>query len=244
MILPNPESRIPNPRLWAVVPAAGVGRRMRADVPKQYLELGDRTVLEHSLAALSAIEGLAGIVVAVASGDPYWPGLRHLPRCPLSVAPGGEQRADSVLNALQVLRERAADSDWVLVHDAARPCVRAEDLQRLVDALRDDPVGGLLAVPVRDTMKRATDDGRCAATVDRGRLWHALTPQMFRFEALREALVAAQAAGAEITDDASALERAGQRPRLIEGHADNIKITRPEDLALAEFYLRRQGRLS
>lgn len=244
MILPNPEPRAPNPRLWAVVPAAGVGRRMRADIPKQYLKLGDRTVLEHSLAALCAIDGLAGIVVAIATGDPYWPGLRHRPRCPLSVAPGGEERADSVLNALQVLRDRAADGDWVLVHDAARPCVRVDDLRHLVETLRDDPVGGLLAVPVRDTMKQAADDGRCAATVDRGGLWHALTPQMFRLGALREALVAAHTAGVRVTDDAAAMERAGQRPRLVEGHADNIKITRPEDLALAEFYLRRQGRLS
>lgn len=242
--MPNPESRIPNPRLWAVVPAAGIGRRMRADIPKQYLKLGDRTVLEHSLAALCAIEPLAGIVVAVATDDPFWPGLHAGSACPVTVAPGGEERADSVLNALQVLRGRAADDDWVLVHDAARPCVRGEDLRRLVAELRDEPVGGLLAVPVRDTMKQATDDGRCAATVDRSRLWHALTPQMFRLGALRDALIAARTADARITDDASAMERAGQRPRLIEGHADNIKITRPEDLALAEFYLRRQGRLS
>ncbi|MFP5507268.1 MAG: 2-C-methyl-D-erythritol 4-phosphate cytidylyltransferase, partial [Gammaproteobacteria bacterium] len=181
--------------------------------------------------------------VAVAGGDPYWPTLRCELPCPLIVAPGGAERADSVLNALQVLRERAADDDWVLVHDAARPCVRADDLRRLIDALRDDPVGGLLAVPVRDTMKQATDDGRCAATVDRSRLWHALTPQMFRLGALRAALIAAHTDGIAVTDDASALEHAGQRPRLVEGHADNIKITRPEDLALAEFFLRQQGRL-
>jgi 2-C-methyl-D-erythritol 4-phosphate cytidylyltransferase len=230
-------------RLWAVVPAAGVGRRMQADLPKQYLKLGGRTVLEHSLAALAGIENLAGIAVAVAGGDPYWPGLQCEFHCPLIVAPGGAERADSVLNALQVLRERAADGDWVLVHDAARPCVRREDLRRLIDALRDDPVGGLLAVPVRDTMKRADDDGRCAATVDRGRLWHALTPQMFRLGALRQALIAAHTDGVSVTDDASAMEHAGLQPLLVEGHADNIKITRPEDLALAGFFLGQQGRL-
>jgi len=243
--MPRPESRRvnPAPRLWAIVPAAGSGRRMQADIPKQYLQLGDRTVLEHSLAALCALEGLAGVVVAVATDDPYWPALQCRLPCPLFVAPGGAERADSVLNALQELRGQAADADWVLVHDAARPCVRAEDLRQLVAALRDDPVGGLLAVPVRDTMKQAADDGRCAATVDRSRLWHALTPQMFRLGALYAALTAARTAGERVTDDAAALEHAGQRPRLVEGHADNIKITRPEDLALAEFYLRRQGRL-
>ena len=230
-------------RLWAVVPAAGVGRRMQADLPKQYLKLGGRTVLEHSLMALGGIDALAGIAVAVAGGDPYWPTVHCELSCPLIVAPGGAERADSVLNALQVLRERAADDDWVLVHDAARPCVRDADLRRLIDTLRDDPVGGLLAVPVRDTMKQATDDGRCAASVDRNRLWHALTPQMFRLGALRAALIAAHTDGIAVTDDASALEHAGQRPRLVEGHADNIKITRPEDLALAEFFLRQQGRL-
>ncbi|MBI5040510.1 MAG: 2-C-methyl-D-erythritol 4-phosphate cytidylyltransferase, partial [Gammaproteobacteria bacterium] len=164
--------------------------------------------------------------------------------CSLSVtASGGIERAESVLNALDMLREHAVEDDWVLVHDAARPCVRTEDLNHLVTALRDDAVGGLLAIPVRDTMKQADAEQRCNATVDRSRLWHALTPQMFRLGALRDALRSAAARGVVVTDDASAMEQAGLRPRLIEGHADNLKITRPEDLALAEFYLRQQGRL-
>lgn len=231
------------PRLWAVVPAAGVGRRMGAEIPKQYLRLGGRTVLEHTLAALDVFDMLAGTVVAIATDDAFWPELSPKLAHPLFTAPGGAERAESVANALDVLRERAADDDWVLVHDAARPCVRREDLERLIIALRDDPVGGLLAVPVRDTMKQADAEQRSAATVDRSRLWHALTPQMFRFNHLRRALRDAHAAGVAVTDDASAMEHAGLRPRLIEGHADNIKITRPEDLALAEFYLRQQGRL-
>lgn len=231
------------PFLWAIVPAAGIGRRMGADIPKQYLKLGDRTVLEHSLAALCALETLSGIVVALAEDDPYWPRLTPALPCRLYTAPGGVERAESVLHALDVLRLHAADDDWVLVHDAARPCVRADDLQHLVSTLRDDPVGGLLAVPVCDTMKQATDDQRCAGTVDRSRLWHALTPQMFRLGMLHAALHTTQAAGVTVTDDASALEYAGYWPRLIEGHADNLKITRPEDIALAEFYLRQQGRL-
>lgn len=232
-----------NTRLWAIVPAAGIGRRMLADLPKQYLKLGDRTVLEHSLAALCSIDALAGVVVVIATDDPYWPRLHCALSCPLFVAPGGAERADSVLNALQVLREHAADEDWVLVHDAARPCVRAEDLRRLIGELRDDPVGGLLAVPVRDTMKQASAACRSAATVDRSHLWHALTPQMFRLGALHDALIAAHTDGLRVTDDAAALEHAGRQPRLVEGHADNIKITRPEDLALAGFFLRQQGRL-
>lgn len=235
------------PFLWAVVPAAGVGRRMGADIPKQYLRLGGRTVLEHTLTALAGpltdIGALAGVVVAISAEDPYWSGLSIELACPLLTAPGGAERADSVLNALAALYEQAADADWVLVHDAARPCVRREDLATLIAELRDDPVGGLLAVPVRDTMKQADAEQRCAATVDRNRLWHALTPQMFRLGALRDALQTARAAGIAVTDDASAMEHAGLRPRLVEGHADNLKITRPEDLALAEFYLRQQGRL-
>ncbi|MFN2309925.1 MAG: 2-C-methyl-D-erythritol 4-phosphate cytidylyltransferase [Gammaproteobacteria bacterium] len=243
--MPEPTAQPAQPatRLWAIVPAAGIGRRMGAELPKQYLRLGDRTVLEHSLAALGALESLAGVVVVIANGDPHWPGLRCPLTCPVWVAPGGAERADSVLNALQLLRGQAADDDWVLVHDAARPCVRAEDLRRLLDAVRDDPVGGLLAVPVRDTMKQADGEDRSVATLDRGRLWHALTPQMFRLGVLREALIAAHTDGLRVTDDASALEHIGRRPRLVEGHADNIKITRPEDLALAEFFLQRQGRL-
>ena len=232
-----------SPRLWAIVPAAGSGRRMGANIPKQYLSLAGRTVLEHSLAALASITGLAGIVVAITSADARWSGLNLNLRTPVTTAPGGAERADSVANALAQLSQQAAPEDWVLVHDAARPCVRATDLQLLIAQLSDDPVGGLLAIPVRDTMKQADAELHCAATLDRARLWHALTPQMFRLGVLRDALASAQAAGVNITDEASAMEHAGHRPRLIEGHADNIKITRPEDLALAEFYLTRQGRI-
>ncbi|WJW76597.1 2-C-methyl-D-erythritol 4-phosphate cytidylyltransferase [Thiohalobacter sp. IOR34] len=230
-------------RYWAMVPAAGVGRRMAADRPKQYLTLGDRTVLEHSLDALYACRRIAAVVVARADDDPYWDGLSLNYDRPLWQAPGGAERCDSVRNGLAVLAEHAHDDDWVLVHDAARPCLRQEDLQKLMDSLRDHPVGGLLAVPVRDTMKQADAANQVALTLDRSQLWHALTPQMFRFDALRAALARAEARGEAVTDEASAMELAGGHPQLVEGHADNIKITRPEDLALAEFYLQRQGRL-
>ncbi len=231
------------PRLWGIVPAAGIGRRMGADTPKQYLKLGDRTILEHTLAALDSTHVLAGIVVSIASDDPYWPHLAPPLSCALFTAHGGSERAESVLNALDVLRDHASDEDWVLVHDAARPCVRIQDVTALIDALEHDAVGGLLAIPLGDTMKQANAQQRSVGTVDRRQLWHALTPQMFRVGALRSALRAAVAAGVTITDDASAMEQAGFQPRLVEGHADNLKITRPEDLALAEFYLRQLGRL-
>lgn len=232
--------RTEGPRHWAVVPAAGKGARMGADRPKQYLELAGRSVLEHTLARLLAEPRIAGIVVPLATDDDY--GRALLARCGerVAAAVGGAERCHSVLNGLDALPGATAE-DWVLVHDAARPCLRQADLARLIDTLAADACGGLLAVPVRDTLKRCADDGRVEHTVDRNRLWHALTPQMFRVRVLREALRAALAANRLVTDEAQAIELAGFVPRIVEGHADNIKITRPEDLPLADHYLRTQG---
>ncbi|MEJ2345142.1 MAG: 2-C-methyl-D-erythritol 4-phosphate cytidylyltransferase [Gammaproteobacteria bacterium] len=227
-------------KFWVVIPAAGVGARMGAAVPKQYLPLGGRTVIEQTLTRICGHPGASGVVVAVAADDSRWESLRAGCRVPILDAEGGSARCHSVLNALDRLAQQAADDQWVLVHDAARPCVRHADVDRLVEQLWDHPVGGLLAVPVRDTMKRADDDGTVCETVERHGLWHALTPQMFRLGPLRQALRAALAAGALVTDEASAMEFVGEMPRLVLGSADNIKITRPEDLALAEFYLREQ----
>ena len=233
-------ARARDPALWGVVPAAGAGRRMQSTTPKQYLSLEGRPVLVHTLERLAILPGLEGIVVAMAPDDPWWAELEVEIAVPVYTVTGGAERCHSVAAALEHLAGMAAGSDWVLVHDAARPCVRPADLERLVWTLGRDPVGGLLAVPVRDTMKRGDNEGRVAATVDRDNLWHALTPQMFRLEALRGALAAAIAAGELVTDEAAAMERAGMAPRLVAGHADNIKITLPEDLALAAFFLRRQ----
>ncbi|MFC3606403.1 2-C-methyl-D-erythritol 4-phosphate cytidylyltransferase [Stutzerimonas tarimensis] len=216
---------------WVVVPAAGVGSRMQADRPKQYLALAGRTVMEQTLQVFLDHPGLKGLTVSLAAEDPYWPGLScsHDPR--IWRADGGRERADSVLNALALLRAKGAEAlDWVLVHDAARPNLAASDLQHLLASLADDPLGGLLAVPARDTLKRAGEDGRVEATVDRSVIWHALTPQMFRLGTLHDALAGALEAGATVTDEASAIEWAGGHPRLVEGRADNLKITRPEDL--------------
>lgn len=229
---------------WAVVPAAGVGRRMGGDLPKQYLPLAGRTVLEHSLAVLLDCPRIAAVVVAVAAADPCWARIRRRLSRPVLQAEGGAERCHSVRNGLAALAGRAGAADWVLVHDAARPCLRPEDLRRLMDELADDPVGGLLAAPALDTMKRAGPDGRVSATVDRAGLWHAQTPQMFRYGLLVGALDAALAAGRLVTDEAAALEAAGHAPRLVEGHPDNIKITRPGDLALAGFHLGRRANVT
>lgn len=227
------------PRHWVIIPAAGVGARMKADRPKQYLPLRGKTVIEHTLACFTHHPAIAGIVVALSPDDPYWPEL-HIPAAvPLHRAAGGEERCHSVLHALRLLAQHADVNDWVLVHDAARPCLSRADIDKLCAELRDDEVGGILAVPVRDTMKRADGEGRISATEDRRTLWHALTPQMFRVGLLMQALEQALADGFVVTDEASALEHAGLKPKLVEGRADNIKVTRPEDLALAEFFLGR-----
>ncbi|HWP94319.1 MAG TPA: 2-C-methyl-D-erythritol 4-phosphate cytidylyltransferase [Gammaproteobacteria bacterium] len=224
-------------RCWALVPAAGRGIRVHAERPKQYLPLAGKTVVEHALAVLLEHPRISGLAVAIAPGDAEWP--RHAPRTdkPLLVADGGAERCHSVRNALERLRVLADDGDWVLVHDAARPCLHREDLDRLIAAVEGDAVGGLLAVPLNDTLKQAGEDGRVAGTVDRRQLWRALTPQMFRAGMLRAALDAAFEKGLWPTDESAAMEAAGHAPRLVAGREDNIKITRREDLAFAEAVL-------
>ena len=231
----------PAERVWAIVPAAGVGRRMASDVPKQYLQLNDRMVIDHTLERLLAHPRVELACIALAADDPLWPGsvFARDPRV-LRVA-GGAERCHSVRNALGALERHAAAGDWVMVHDAARPCVRRRDLDRLMEALQGHAVGGLLGLPVRDTMKRANSEGMVLETVSREGLWHAFTPQMFRFTLLKDALDRALEQGVLVTDDAGAMELAGHRPLMIEGGADNIKITRPGDLELAGFYLARRG---
>ncbi|MBV4509655.1 MULTISPECIES: 2-C-methyl-D-erythritol 4-phosphate cytidylyltransferase [Pseudomonas] len=219
------------PAFWAVIPAAGVGARMAADRPKQYLQLGGRTILEHSLGCFLDHPCLKGLVVSLAIDDPYWPTLACANDPRIQRADGGSERSGSVLNALLQLNALgASDDDWVLVHDAARPNLSRDDLDNLLAELADDPVGGLLAVPARDTLKRVDKHGRVVDTIDRSLIWQAYTPQMFRLGALHRALADSLVADAVITDEASAMEWSGQAPRLIEGRSDNIKVTRPEDL--------------
>ncbi|HEC16333.1 MAG TPA: 2-C-methyl-D-erythritol 4-phosphate cytidylyltransferase [Sedimenticola sp.] len=226
---------------WALVPAAGVGRRMGADIPKQYLPLHGRPVIEHTLERLLGHPRIRRVLVALSPDDRWWPDTACANHPDVVRVEGGAQRCDSVLNALRHLSEFAPDHDWVLVHDAARPCLRTGDLDRLIGRLADHPVGGLLGMPVRDTMKRADKSGRIVETVCREGLWHAFTPQMFRLGPLRAALSDALERGKRVTDEATAMELAGHSPLLVEGAPDNIKITRPEDLPLAGFYLSRRS---
>lgn len=228
---------------WAVIPAAGIGSRMGSDIPKQYLALGKRTVLEHTLELLALVPGLDGICVALSAADQWWPRLQLPETLPIRTVTGGAERSDSVLACLDELATALAADTRILVHDAARPCVRVADIETLMHAGAAHPVGALLGMPVRDTMKRCDRDNTVTATVDRDGLWHALTPQMFPLSALAEAIRECQRRGLAITDDASALEVLGRAPLMVAGSGDNIKITRPEDLSLATFYLQQQQRL-
>jgi len=225
-------------RYWAVVPAAGVGKRMNADRPKQYLELAGKTVIEHTLYRLLSADVFAAVAVAISVEDPYWPELDVSVHEKVITAAGGKERADSVLSALKSIRDLASDNDWVLVHDAARPCITATDIHFLIDSLMDDPVGGILALSSHDTLKNV-QSGSILGTLDRSHIWRALTPQMFRYGSLKQALELAEG-NPSITDEASALELQGLQPKIVEGRPDNIKITRPEDLALAQFYMEHQ----
>ena len=228
------------PRAWAVVPAAGSGSRMGAGVAKQYLPLRGQPLLAHSLAPLLASERIEAVVLVVAPDDSRWRAV--VPDSErLLTAAGGVQRCHSVLNGLERLAGHAAADDWVLVHDAARPCLSPAELETLFAQLGDHPVGGLLALPLADTLKTADEHHCVSRTLSREGLWRALTPQMFRYGLLREALGQAIAAGMLVTDEAAAMEHAGYRPALVTGRAANIKVTTPEDLALADAVLGRRG---
>ena len=220
-------------RRWAIVPAAGRSQRFGGRLPKQYTPLLGRPMLSWSLRALLAESSIRGVIVALAPGDRRWPRLAESHDARVRSCLGGEQRESSVRCALAALDGVARDSDWVLVHDAARPCLRRMDLTTLLRTVGDDPVGGLLAVPVSDTLKSADDLARSVRTVARDGLWRALTPQMFRYGLLRRALALCLERERPVTDEASAIEAMGLRPRLVRGRSDNIKVTSREDAALA-----------
>ena len=234
--------------LWAIVPAAGIGRRMREQRPKQYLTIAGEPVLSLTLQRLAALPNLQGIVVALHPEDDYWSGITQPANVAIHTVTGGDERCDSVLNALLALDKVFAGmvkpQDWVLVHDAARPCVRVADMQQLLADIDRHPVGGLLALPIADTVKQTDASQTVTATLDRRFLWRALTPQVFRYAELLSALQSGIERQQTITDEAQAMEYAGHRPLLIAGHADNIKITRPEDLAMAEWFLQQQQAIS
>lgn len=224
--------------LWCVVPAAGRGARVGGDIPKQYLPLAGRSLILHTLDRLAILPEVAGIMVVLGANDRWWPGIDELHGTPVRTTLGGAERCDSVLAGLRALPEDVTPDAFVLVHDAARPCVRAADIVRLIE--RGMPAGGaLLGAPLRDTLKRADGGGRSEVTEPRDHRWRAFTPQMFRRADLEQALGAAASEGLTVSDEAMAMERAGFRPLLVEGAEDNIKVTTPADFALAEFLLER-----
>lgn len=230
----------PDAMLWAIVPAAGVGKRVGGPVPKQYLDLNGRPLIEWTLRRLLGLEELQQVTVVISAEDEYWPDLAIRNDSRIQTADGGKERCHSVLNGLDSLANQAAADDWVLVHDAARPCVRIADIRRLIDAAMAANQGGILAMPVRDTIKNSTKNNKIENTVDRSSLWHAFTPQLFRYAELRQALQSAIDGDFQVTDEASAMEHAGRQPILVEGASDNIKVTLPEDLALASYFLTKQ----
>lgn len=223
---------------WCVVPAAGRSTRVGGDTPKQYLPIAGKPLLMHTLERLATHPRVAGLMVVLASHDSHWPGIAQLRGKPVSTAVGGSERADSVLAGLIALHEKIAHEHFILVHDAARPCIAANDISRLIE-LGIAAGGGLLAAPLRDTLKRADAHCRAAATEPRESRWRALTPQLFRYGELVAALKSARGAGMAVTDDAMAMEHAGHRPLLVEGAESNLKVTTPSDFALAEFLLGR-----
>jgi 2-C-methyl-D-erythritol 4-phosphate cytidylyltransferase len=226
------------PTVWCLVPAAGRGTRVGGDCPKQYLSLAGRPLIEHTLERLAAHPRIAGLLVILDAVDTHWPGTTMLNGKPVLTTIGGMERSDSVLAGVDALPDVVGAADFVLVHDAARPCVRLADIGKLIE-LAGAADGGLLGAPLRDTLKRADSTGRSESTEPRDRRWRAFTPQMFRRAQLAAALRDAAQRGMNVSDEAMAMEQAGFAPLLVEGAEDNIKVTTAADFALAEFLLAR-----
>lgn len=227
--------------MWCVIPAAGSGRRMGGDVPKQYQLIRNRPLLAWTMDRIASHPAVVGLMVVLAADDPHWPGLTNLHDKPVLTAVGGKERSDSVMAGLRALAALADPGPWVMVHDAARPCVRHLDLDQLVARGCADPVGAILAGRVRDTLKRGGADGRIEATVPRENVWRAFTPQLLRRELLQDALTTSMAQGSSVTDDANSLEVRGLFPLLIESSEDNLKVTSGTDLERIEDILEAQG---
>ena len=230
------------PKVFAIVPAAGQGTRIGDALPKQYLPIAGKPMMFHSIEALAAVSRIGCVCVVLSPLDRHW-GQYDWSAFPDKIEPifaGGALRADTVRNAMEHLGTRLSKDDWVLVHDAARPCVTTELVEQFLDEIGDDPIGGLLAMPLSDTLKSADENQRVAATISRLNLWRAQTPQMFRYDVLRRGLEARP----DATDEAHAVEAVGySAPRLVQGENSNLKVTFAEDLLLAEMILKRQGRV-
>ncbi len=226
-----------NAKYWVVIPAAGVGARMGVDKPKQYITFDNKTIIEYTIDCFLHRNEIEKIVVAISSKDEYWPDLAISKNKKILTAPGGNERYQSVLNSLHALAGKAKEDDWVLVHDAARPCLNQSAIDRLIKNLKTHEVGGILALPCRDTMKRVNEQGEIVKTVERQSLWHAQTPQMFKYRKLVNAIEEALQDNVIVTDESMAIERIGYQPLIIEGHHENIKITHKDDLQYLELYL-------
>lgn len=236
-----------NQQFIVIVPAAGVGKRMLASCPKQYLTIDNQTILSHTINRLLSHKNIAKVILALSDDDAYFAQTTLANNPNIIRVSGGNERVDSVLSGLQTINEQ----EWVLVHDAARPCITHDDIDKLIEHCLANNSGGLLASPVVDTMKLAINNKvnkvnnaneaiHVSETIDRSSLWHAFTPQMFKVKELKQAIEQAQAKGLKITDESSAIESIGLPCLLVSGRRDNIKITRPEDLVLASFYLKQQ----
>jgi 2-C-methyl-D-erythritol 4-phosphate cytidylyltransferase len=230
------------PKVFAIVPAAGQGTRIGDAVPKQYIPVAGKPMMFHSIEALAAVGRIVSVCVVLSPLDRHW-GEHDWSAIENKVEPifaGGAHRADTVANGLKHLEGRAAKDDWILVHDAARPCITPQLVDQFLDEVDDDPIGGLLAMPLADTLKSADEQQRVAATIPRLNLWRAQTPQMFRYDPLRRGLRNKP----DATDESQAVESlGGYGPRLVQGESSNLKVTFAEDLFLAEMILRRQGRV-
>ncbi len=230
-----------NPPIWAIVPASGVGERMRSSVPKQYLKLGDKTIIEHTLDRLLSFDGIIGVILVLRADDSDWPGLNYQSEKPVLTTTGGEERKHSVFNGLLKLKELDLNDPYALVHDAVRPLVTHKDLACLVKAATNHEAGALLALPISDTIKKQDEQGNSNKSIEREGLWRAFTPQLFRACLLHKALDYVLQNNLKITDDAAAIEALGMKPKLVSCSAENIKLTNPEDLSLAEQILSRQS---
>ena len=227
-------------QVHALIPAAGRGTRYGGAVLKQYLPVAGKAVLAHAIRAFQFHPLISGITVILAEDDRWFDSAVGKLSAAVETVIGGDTRAQSVRNGLQFVADNYPETGWVLIHDAARPCLSPDSLDRLLEQGLQTADGAILAMPVGDTLKRESETRQIAATVDRTGLWAAQTPQLFRLDALSDAIDAAHKQGCELTDEASAMEFAGARPKLVMGSAANIKITHPSDLAIAEAWLKRQ----
>lgn len=234
--------------IWAILPAAGIGRRMGSETPKQYLPVNGVPIISVALRRLASVAAIQKIVVVLHPADRYWADLEVGLDLDLGdrlvCTSGGDERHQSVLNGLTSIQSEVSEDDWVLVHDAVRPCVRTADIEQLIIQLQDHAVGGLLGSPVDNTLKQVDEQGLVQATVNRNNYWHAYTPQMFRYGVLLTAIEQTVGAHCQVTDEAAAVELLGYQPKMIEGSKDNIKITHESDLILASKILDMQAAIA